>query len=174
MQTTNNNVRRITLCAMLVALSVIIGTVCKTYLNITPVIRITFENFPIILTGMFFGPIAGGAVGMCSDLVTCLTSSQPSINPLITLGACAVGVTAGIIARVWRGDITLPRIIACVYGAHIVGTMTIKTIALNAYFQSPIILLRIPLYIVIAACECALIYLLTLNPQIRKYLDGLS
>ena len=49
-----------------------------------------------------YGPVAGLLVGACTDLITCLTSAQPSINPLITLGAASVGLTAGLLSMLLK------------------------------------------------------------------------
>ena len=65
------SVKSLTLAAMLVAMSVVIGIFCKTFLNFAGgLVRITFENLPIILSGILFGPIVGGLVGAASDLVS--------------------------------------------------------------------------------------------------------
>ena len=52
---------RLTLGAMLAAMSVVIGMFCKSFLNFGEGLwRVTFENLPIILAGIFLGPITGG------------------------------------------------------------------------------------------------------------------
>ena len=54
-----------TVSAMMVALSAVIGYICKTIpaLNLGSGLRITFENLPIIVVGIMFGPIVGGIIG---------------------------------------------------------------------------------------------------------------
>ena len=75
------NIKTLTLAAMLVAMSVIIGIFCKSVLNFGGgLFRITFENLPIIISGIVFGPVVGGVVGVGSDLsVTC--SQDKAIHP---------------------------------------------------------------------------------------------
>ena len=59
------SIRVITLAAMLTAMSVVIGIFCKNFLNFGGgLFRITFENLPIILTGILFGPFVGAVVGV--------------------------------------------------------------------------------------------------------------
>ena len=71
------DLKSLTLAAMLTAMSVVIGIFCKNFLNFGGgLFRITFENLPIILSGILFGPAVGGAVGIASDLVSYLLSSQ--------------------------------------------------------------------------------------------------
>ncbi len=94
-------VKAMTIAAMLVAMSVVIGIFCKNFLNFGGgLFRVTFENLPIILSGILYGPIVGGLVGICSDLVSYLLSSQiyPP-NLIVTAGATAVGILSGIMAR---------------------------------------------------------------------------
>ena len=50
--------KKIAFAAMLVAMSVIIGIFCKNFMNFgLGLFRITFENLPIILAGIYLGPI---------------------------------------------------------------------------------------------------------------------
>ena len=51
------SVKALVLAAMLTAMSVVIGMFCKTLLNFgNGLFRVTFENLPIILSGIIFGP----------------------------------------------------------------------------------------------------------------------
>ena len=95
------SVRRLTASAILIAMSVVIGIFCKSVLNFgNGLFRITFENLPIILSGMLFGPVAGGVVGATSDLLSYLLSSQVyPPNLIVTLGSSVIGVSAGLVSR---------------------------------------------------------------------------
>ena len=96
-----NSIKKLTLSAMLVAMSVVIGIFCKTFLNFGGgLFRITFENLPIILSGIMFGPITGALVGIAGDLVSYLLS--PQIYPpnlIVTAGAAAAGLISGLSYR---------------------------------------------------------------------------
>ena len=71
------NVRVLATAAMLGALSVVIGIFCKNFLNFgNGLFRVTFENFPIILSGILFGPAVGASVGIISDMVSYFLSTQ--------------------------------------------------------------------------------------------------
>lgn len=165
---------RMTVCAMFTAIAVVIGTVCKEFLTFGAV-RITFENLTVLLSGILFGPLYGAAVGVCTDLITCFTAAQPSVNPLITLGACSVGLISGLAGRVARGRLTLARLALCVFPAHAVGNMLIKSLALHVYYAYPIelLLLRVPTYIFIGTCECIFISAILKNKYIRTQTEGL-
>ena len=71
------SIMKLTLAAMLTAMSVVIGIFCKSFLNFgAGLFRVTFENLPIILSGIMFGPTTGAIVGIAGDLVSYLLSPQ--------------------------------------------------------------------------------------------------
>ena len=127
------SVRALTLAAMLVAMSVVIGIFCKTMLNFANgLARITFENLPIILSGLLFGPIVGGAVGAASDLMSYLLSPQVlPPNLTVTLGAAAVGIISGATSRFIVKRRGTFQIILSGSLSHIIGSMIIKSIAIT-------------------------------------------
>ena len=159
---------------MLVAMSVIIGTFCKTFMNFgAGLFRITFENLPIILSGILFGPICGAVVGIATDLVSYLLS--PQIYPpnlVVTLGAAAVGYVSGFISHVIIKKRGYARIIFSAGFAHVIGSMMIKPIGLFAFYGFAV-LWRIPLYFVIMPIEIILLCLLYKNAAFRKIIEKL-
>lgn len=156
-----DSIKAMTVAAMLTAISVIIGIICKNFLNFGGgLFRITFENLPIIMSGILYGPIVGGLVGVASDLVSYLLSSQiyPP-NLIVTAGAAAVGVISGavsryVVKRKGRGQIIVSGAIA-----HVVGSMIIKPIGLYTFYGA-LVLWRIPLYLIIAPIEISLLCIL--------------
>ena len=150
---TRISVRTLTLAAMLTALSVIIGIFCKNFLNFgNGLFRITFENLPIVLAGISFGPLVGALVGAASDLTSYLLSSQVyPPNLIVTAGAAAIGATAGLVARLLPRRDTL-RVALATAAAHLIGSMIVKTFGLYQFYGI-LVLWRIPLYTVIASLE---------------------
>ena len=170
------SVRSLTLAAMLTAMSVVIGIFCKSFLDFGGVIRITFENLPIILSGILFGPITGGLVGASTDLISYFLSSQAyPPNLIVTLGAAAIGFTSGLVSKYIIKSPSYKQIILSSAVAHVIGSMIIKSIGLYVYFGHVFtvyaILWRIPLYLAIAPTEIMLICLLYKNTALRKILD---
>ncbi|MBR5405982.1 MAG: folate family ECF transporter S component [Oscillospiraceae bacterium] len=155
------DVRVLTLAAMLVALSIVLGKL----LSVTAgPFRISFENLPVLMAGIFLGPAAGCLTGIVADLVGCLIVGY-AINPIITVGAGCIGLLAGLLFR------TLPdqpirhlpehtfRVFASVMAAHIVGSMLIKSAGLMLYYHYTLfqVALRVPLYLVIGTAESLII-----------------
>ncbi len=158
------NLRVLCAAALFIALSVVLGK----YLAVsTPIFRFSLENLPILMAGIFFGPVIGGVVGVAADLIGCVVMSF-TVNPLITLGAALIGILSGLVARIaTRGGRPLRPFAVClsVGLAHITGSMTVKTIGLAIFsnVSTDKLLWRIPLYVVIGAVECTLLVLLTRN-----------
>ena len=63
------NVRVLIIAGLLIAMSSVFGKLLA--FDLTPFIRISIENLPIIMAGIFFGPFVGGAVGLGADLLGC-------------------------------------------------------------------------------------------------------
>ena len=161
------------MAAMLTAMSVVIGIFCKSLLDFGGgLYRITFENLPILISGIMFGPIVGGVVGAATDIISYLLSPQTyPINLLVTLGAASIGVISGIASRyIFKGR-TSARIIFSCLSAHLVGSMIIKPIGLFAFYGWAV-LWRVPMYLVIAPIEIILICAMRRNSAAKKLIDG--
>lgn len=173
------NLKILCCCAMFMALSAVIAYVCKLFLTLSMSFRITFENLPIILSGIFFGPVAGLVTGLGSDLISTAVSQYGigGINPIITLGAGSVGLVAGLCTRLIpkKKSGTL-KLLITVFAAHIVGNMLIKSLGLHLFysFSLPQLLPRIPLYIIIGALEFTVIMLIIKNKGISGAVDKLK
>ena len=163
------SIKELTLAAMLVAMSVVIGIFCKSILNFGGgLFRITFENIPIIIAGLLFGPIVGGVSGLASDLISYLLSGQVyPPNLIVTLGAFMIGVVSGVVAKFVIKKRSSMQIIVAGGLAHIVGSMIIKPIGLYTFYGWAV-LWRIPLYLVIAPLEILLICLLFKSNGFRR------
>ena len=166
------SVRALTLSAMLTAMSVVIGIFCKNFLNFGGgLFRITFENLPIIISGIAIGPITGALVGVASDIISYFLSNQiyPP-NLVVTLGAAIIGCLSGILARYIPKSRAKLRIIASGAVSHFVGSIIVKSIGLFQFYGYAV-LWRIPLYLIIATIEISLICALYKNKSIKSLID---
>ena len=167
------SIKIMTMAAMLTAMSVVIGIFCKSLLNFGGgLFRITFENLPILMSGIMFGPIVGGIVGAATDIISYLLSNQAyPINLIVTLGATSVGIVSGLFSKYVFKKRGASRIIFSSAFAHIVGSMIIKPIGLFQFYQWAV-LWRVPMYLVIAPIEILIICLMYKNRSVKKLLDG--
>lgn len=167
------SVRSLTIAAMLTAVSVIIGIFCKNLLNFgNGLFRITFENLPIILSGILFGPLVGGLVGIATDLISYLLSNQVyPPNLIVTLGAFLIGVLSGAVSRLpFRRETA--RVILSASVAHLIGSVLVKSFGLYQYY-GVLVLWRIPLYLVISSVEILLLCLLLRRKSIQRLIGNI-
>ncbi len=172
-------VRKLCITGLMMALSVVIGILCKNLMTWQIYYRVTFENFPIILTGFCFGPIWGLAAGVGADLLSCLMSSNPVVNPIISAGAACVGLFSGLcplIAR--RAGLNKPKatLALSVASAHLIGQVIIKSIGKIVVYGMPKIgiLIGLGISVIVGTAEYFLILLLLSNPEIGKTLKGMT
>ena len=166
------SIKALTLAAMLTAMSVAIGIFCKNFMDFGGgLFRITFENLPILLSGIMFGPVVGGIVGLTTDIVSYLLSGQIfPLNFIVTIGAASIGIVSGFFSKyIFIKKNTLGIVFSCVF-AHILGSLIIKPIGLFAYYGWAV-LWRIPIYLfAIAPLEIFLICMLYRNSYVRKFI----
>ena len=151
------------------SLLVAISIVCGKYLAISggEFLRFSFENLPIMMAGMLFGPAAGVLVGVVADLVGCVLVGY-TVNPLVTMGAAAIGLLSGFMWMLLKHS-SLPyvlRIILTVMVAHLVGSVFVKTIGLAAFYSIPVwalMLWRSLNYLLVGAVEGVLLFFMMKN-----------
>ncbi len=167
------SVKVLTTAAMLAAISAVIGIICKNAFTYNGYYRFTLENAPIILAGLIFGPVVGGAVGVCADAVSCIMSSNPAINPIISLGAASVGVISGVVPYIIRKNRKLQTAVA-VLAAHLIGQVGIKSIAKIVYYSMPYygIAIGLALSVVMGAIEYLVIRWIRSQKGLEKFVAG--
>ena len=165
--------QRGTISARLTAISVVVGILCKDLFTFAMFYRFTLENLGVITAGIFFGPLAGGMVGLASDIISCLLSTNPAVNPIITLGAVTVGVTAGVISYMLRSRSVGVRCAVSVAAAHLFGQVIIKSIAKMVMYGMPWygIFIGAGFSLLAGAIEYTVIVMIAKNKQISKFLD---
>lgn len=155
------SLKMLVISAMLTAIGVVIGIICKTFLDFGGIFRITFENLPIIMSGVLFGPVVGGMVGAAVDIISALTAGQAPL-PFVMVGSITVGVVSGVMAKYIVRQKGTRQIALSAAAAHLIGSMIIKPIALFTIYEWAV-LFRIPIYMVIAPIEIFILCLLFKN-----------
>ena len=169
------SVKALALASMLTAMSVVIGMFCKNFMSFGGgLFRVTFENLPIIISGITFGPIVGALVGAGSDLLSYLLSTQiyPP-NLIVTAGAATVGIVSGVVSHYVIPKRGVMQVMISGGVAHVLGSMIIKSIGLYQFYGI-MVLWRIPLYTVIAALELTVICWLFKRNTFRKLINEVA
>ncbi len=164
------------LMALLSAMSIVLGKLLAV--NLGDVIRISFENLPILFAGIAFGPLAGAVVGAVADIVGCLIVGY-AINPFITLGAAVIGATAGFVHKLMLKT-AVPewaRLVPSVAAAHINGSVLMKTIGLSVFYGTPFLTLiawRTLNYLIVGALEGIILFILLRNRGIKRAISSMK
>ncbi len=146
---------KLTMAGILVALSIVLGKVLSMTVG---AFRVSLENLPVILAGIWLGPIAGMTVGVVADLLGSILVGF-AINPLITVGAGVIGFVAGFVFRLPSGAKLDKKLALSVAMAHLLGSVIMKSIGLGVYYgyPLPVLLIRVPIYLVTGFIEFLII-----------------
>lgn len=169
-----NNPKVLTASALLVAISIVCGKLLA--FNVGFILRFSFENMPIMLASMAFGPMIGGLTAVAADLIGCLIVGY-EINPLVTLGALLIGVISGLVYRLVRKLPTLAGVTITVIPTHIVGSVFVKTVGLAKFYEMPfwtLVAWRGLNYLIIATLEILLLYYLFKSKSVKSQLDRIK
>ena len=169
--------RVIVAAALLAAMSFILGKFLQ--IPIGEIIRISFENLPLMMAGICFGPLVGAMTGAVADLVGCLLYGY-AINPLITLGAATVGVVSGVVSHyLVRKPLALSVGLSVLF-SHLIGSVVVKSFGLAAWYltkyEMGILELmgwRLLVYTFIGIAEFIVIYLLMRSRAFCSQLERL-
>ena len=168
-----NNLRILAVSAFLAALSIVCGKYLA--LPVGNVLRFSFENLPILLAGMMFGPITGALVGIVADVLGCVMVAY-TINPLVTLGAACIGLLGGVLFRLTKKLPLLWQTCLTVILTHLVASVIVKTFGLAAYYDMPfhiLLLWRLLNYAVVGVVEWLLLYTILKNQALRRSFESL-
>ena len=130
-KTASMTTKTIAYSAMLTALSVVLARLAGLMPN--QYTRFSIEAVPIILAGLFFGPVAGGCVGFAADFIGCLFSPF-GYNPIYCVPPILYGVCSGLL-RHWVAAKPNPlRLGVAILPAIAVGSIAIQSCVL-AFMQ---------------------------------------
>lgn len=162
---------------ILVAMSIVLGKFLQIPNPFQEFIRISFENLPIMIAGFALGPIAAALVGVTADLIGCLLYGY-AINPIITLGAAAVGLTSGLLSNYVIRKPLILKVGVSVTAAHLIGSVLIKSYGLAKWYLSKyelgyweFVAWRLVNYVLIATAECIIIYFMFRNRAFKNQIE---
>lgn len=88
-----SNARQLALCAMCLALSVVLG---RLSIYLTPTIKLSVAYLPFALAGFYAGPLAALLVGALNDLIGAFLFPVGAYFPGYTLTAALTGLVFGL------------------------------------------------------------------------------
>ena len=162
--------------ALLASLSIVLGKYLA--IPVGEAMRFSFENLPIMMAGMAFGPFIGLLVGVVADLVGCLLVGY-TVNPLVTIGAAVIGFLSGLLYNLTK-KANIPHaicVLLSVLTPHLIGSVLIKTVGLAVFYSMPIWMLmlwRLLNYVIVGALECAILTYLMKNKLIIQRINAIK
>ena len=128
--------RNLILMAALVAMQIILARFLS--IQVSEILRISFESVPVILAGMWLGPLSGAIVALVADVLGTVLSGYGIWFPPIALGPVLVGVISGLSTKyVFRSDLSSTReswkVILTVIVAGIINSFVIGPVTTTLY-----------------------------------------
>ena len=124
--------RNLILMAALVAMQIILARFLSIQASDT--LRVSFESIPVILAGMWLGPVSGALVALIADILGTIISGYGVWFPPIALGPVMVAVISGLSTKyIFKSDLTAARdtwkvlvtvIVAGILNSFVIGTIT--------------------------------------------------
>lgn len=122
--------KKICTLSMLIAISVVLGAYLTV--RIGGGIKITFKFATVFISARLFGPIAGGAVGIISDIVSYLLSPTGAFLPPVSAIEFIYGFIFGIMF--YKKTLSIPKIIFCAALQMLVINLFITSYVLKPFF----------------------------------------
>jgi ECF transporter S component (folate family) len=159
--------RRLTSMAILIALQIILARFVGIQVN--EGLRISFEAIPIIIAGIWLGPVEGLVVGLLSDFIGTVLSGYGVYFPPLAITPILNGVLPGLCYRyLFKSNLNLIKCIAMIVVTEIISSLLLGTLALSWYFTlfvpkkdaafTVIFLSRLP-KLVTMACDVLIVWL---------------
>ncbi len=106
-----SKIQSVSICAMMLALRVVIGYFSNLTLAISPDVKIGFAFLPVALAAMLCGPVCGMIVGGFGDLLSFLIAPMGFYFPGWTISGMLVGLLYGLF--LYKSKHLLADIIIC-------------------------------------------------------------
>lgn len=119
--------------AIFMALRVVLGFL---EINIGDSYRITFSPLPVTLGAYMLGPVWGGIIGACGDIITLIIHPTGAINFGILFAKALWGVIMGLL--LYKKPLTVLRCIVSNLSAIIICNIVITTASLCIAYGYPL------------------------------------
>ena len=130
------SIRNLAMMAALIAMQIILARFLSIQASDT--LRVSFESVPIILAGMWLGPVSGALVALVADILGTIISGYGVWFPPIALGPVMVAVLSGLSTKyLFKSDLTAARdtwkVLATVIVAGILNSFVIGVVTTSLY-----------------------------------------
>ncbi|HZJ76228.1 MAG TPA: folate family ECF transporter S component [Oscillospiraceae bacterium] len=155
--------RALVLAAIFAAMNIIL-TRAGVIMLFGGLVRLSFGKIPLILSGLFLGPLAGAFAGLVGDVLGVIINSHgaPMIHPGFTLSSVLTGAVPGIIVVLSRKNrSSLFNVITSNIVVLILVNLLLDTLWLSQMYGNPYAVVfktRLIPHIIIAAINIVVTY----------------
>lgn len=169
------NLRTLIVMALLAALCAVFSAFMAVKLSFAGIktVEVSLAPVPVMLAGIFFGPLAGGLVGFVGEAAGYFMGMEAgAYNPAFSLVMALFGVIAGLFYLRSQKDSGW-KVIGVVITGLLVCTVTLTTLLIRLFYGLPLALL-LPTRLVCVAIELPFYVLLlmalvkSLRPIVNK------
>jgi ECF transporter S component (folate family) len=126
--------RRLTTMALLIALQVVLARFAG--IQVSEGLRVSFEAIPIIIAGIWLGPMAGFVVGLLADVIGTVISGYGVYFLPLAVTPVLNGVLPGLCFKyLWKGNMNFWKCVVMVVVTEIISSLLLGTLALTWYYD---------------------------------------
>ena len=154
------NTKAMVTLAVLTALSIVLDRLLSVSIGTS--IRIHLGIVPVMLAGIWFGPVAGGVVGGLADFLGATVLSGLGFFPLLIISPILKGVIPGLMRKIALGG-KLLQVALVVFVTTLVAAMCITPLVLSYLYGNPfwtVFVSRLPFVLLQMVLEIAVTYLM--------------
>ena len=132
-----SHVQTLAVCAMMLALRVVLGIFSNFTLAFMPFVKIGFTFIPIVITAYLYGPVCAAIVSGAGDILSIILANPTafSMNPALT--ACYVweGIIYGVV--LYKSAFSLKEIIIAKTAVLVLCALPLNTLVLSGMMNIP-------------------------------------
>ena len=166
-----SKIQTIAVCAMMLAVRVVLGIFANFTLAIVPFVKIGFSFIPIVIVAYLYGPVCAAIVSALGDILSIILANPSafSITPGITICCFIEGIIYGVV--LYKASPSLKNIIIAKALVLALCSLPLNTLVLSFlmnmnYFT--LLLYRCAILIPFAVIECAVMYGLLKISKLKK------
>ena len=127
--------RSLTLMAALIAIQIILA---RFFSIQTDTLRLSFEIIPVILAGMWMGPVCGAIVAVTADILGTIIQGYGAWFPPLVLGPLSTGILSGLSTKyIFRSSLAETRdtwkVVVTVFTVSVLSTFVFGLIGSTLY-----------------------------------------
>ena len=130
-------VQTLAVCAMMLALRVILGMFANSLLPFLPYVKVGLTFIPIVIVAILYGPVCAGVVSGAGDILSIILLNPTgfAITPGITLSCVLEGIIYGVV--LYLTELRLYKAIIAKAAVLILCSIPLNTLVLHLLYNAP-------------------------------------